>query len=211
MHKINYLVKKFQDGGVNFRNIKTTGNRGYNSDNVGYANEWLDSIPINRRSAILTAGIEESGMNPRAKGKNGEKGIFQFKEDRYIPHPKGDDNVSDYELLRWQLQQGLAAMATQPNKSGNWTHGGNGTGINNAIDAYNAFYNTDATLEDINNNLNLGFIRPSGKWESANNRMKVTQQIYNRLEKNQNKPSKSNSNNSNKGFLEELWDSLTNW
>jgi hypothetical protein len=39
MDKINYLVKKFQDGGVNFRHIKTTGNRGYNSVNVGYANE----------------------------------------------------------------------------------------------------------------------------------------------------------------------------
>lgn len=209
MDKINYLVKKFQDGGVNFRYIKTTGNRGYNSVNVGYANEWLDSVPINRRSPILAVGIEESGMNPRAKGKNGEKGIFQFKEDRYVPHPKGDDNVSDHELLKWQLQQGLEAMATPPNNSGNWTHGGEGTGIKRASDAYNGFYDTNATLEDANNNLNLGFIRPSGKWDSANNRMKVTQQIYDRLE-NQNKSSKSNSEKSNKGFLEELLELFTN-
>jgi hypothetical protein len=39
--------------------------------------------------------------------------------------------------------------------------------------------------------------------------MKVTQQIYDRLE-NQNKSSKSNSEKSNKGFLEELLELFTN-
>jgi hypothetical protein len=102
-------------------------------------------------------------------------------------------------------------MATPPNKSGNWTHGGEGSGINKAVDAYNAFYDTNATLQDTNNNLNLGFVRPKGKWDSANNRMKVTQQIYDILEKNQNKSPKSNSEKSNKGFWEGLWDSFTNW
>ena len=169
----------------------------------------MDTIPNIRRAPILAAMIEESGMNPRAVGKNGERGIFQFKEDRYVPHPKGDDNVNDYELIRWQLQQGLDAMATSPNSSGNWTHGGVGTNIQNAIDAYNAFYNNDATLQDTNNNLNLGFIRPKGKWASANNRMKVTQQIYDRLEKTKNNSSKSSSKKEDKGILEEFWDWLT--
>ena len=119
MNKINYLVKKFQEGGTDFRSIKTTGNRGYRSDYVEYVNSLMDTIPNIRRAPILAAMIEESGMNPRAVGKNGERGIFQFKEDRYVPHPKGDDNVNDYELIRWQLQQGLDAMATSPNSSGN--------------------------------------------------------------------------------------------
>lgn len=209
MDKINYLIKKFRTGGPNFYNIKTTGNRGYNSDHVEYVNSLLDTIPHVRRAPILAATIEESGMNPRAVGKNGEKGIFQFKEDRYVPHPEGDDNVDDYELLKWQLQQGLTAMATPPNNSGNWTHGGKDTKIQHAIDAYNAFYNTDATLQDTNNNLNLGFIRPKGKWDSTNNRMMVTQQIYDILEKSRN--NSSNSKKSNKGFWWELWDSITNW
>lgn len=178
MNKINYLVKKFRTGGPNFRGITTSDGRGYDPDYTEYVNRMLDSVPPIRRAAILAAAIEESGMDPRAVGKGGERGIFQYSEDRYIPHPKGDDNVTDYELMRWQLQQGLSDMSRYPDESGNWTHGGENTGIMKAEDAYNAFYNSDATLEDTNNYLNLGFIRPKGKMQSANNRMKVAQQVY---------------------------------
>lgn len=203
MDKINYLVQKFQNSGtLSFENIKTTGNRGYNSYHVEHLNKLLDTIPITRRAPILAAAIEESGVNPRAKGSSGEFGIFQMKNDRYVHHPN-EKNLTDVELIDWQAKQALEQMKREP-QDGNWTDGGSGTGIAHAIDAYNAFYNPNATLEETNNYLNLGFIRPHGKKESATNRLLVTKQIYDILQSQENEKAMLESKSEEKKWWEKL-------
>ncbi len=52
-----------------------------------------------------------------------------------------------------------------------------------AVDAYNEFANSN-DLERINYALTLGYVRPKGRKESAANRYKVAQQIYDEINNN---------------------------
>lgn len=174
---------------VNFKDIPTTGKRSYKSNNISRINEGLRSLPLEQRAAIIGTIIEESGGDPFAISSNGTyKGLLQWGADRYVPK-SNDAN----EELNNQIQHILSTINNT--KGGvNWTHGGKGSGYSTMNDTYKAFNNKDLPFKDRFRAFSYGYVRPQGKEDSYNNRLKVAQEVLNRLvvEENLSKPQTSN-------------------
>ncbi|MCR5139016.1 MAG: hypothetical protein K6B45_02490 [Bacteroidaceae bacterium] len=170
---------------VNFKGIKTTNNRPYNEKRLLELNDSLQYLPIKQRASVLGTIIEESGGNPLAKSANDTyQGLLQWGNDRY----RISSNDPDIELANQLREFRRSINDTIDHKS--WTHGGAGSGYNSFRDAYNNFNNQDLPLEDIYRAFSFGYVRPKGKEESYRNRLKVAQQVYDRLLKEENNVSK---------------------
>lgn len=173
--------KKYKNGGniTLFRNLQTTNNRGYEIHNLNYIYRKLkNSKKFNdKQIAVILANIvEESGANPYAKRDSGDTGLLQWVN-RY----KGiDKNRLPLEELDNQINY---IIDTSDNISDtiSWHHGGDKSGYNKSIEAYNEFANSD-DLNRINYAFSMGYVRPKGKQLSASNRAKVAKQIYKELE-----------------------------
>lgn len=185
--KPNYWVKlqRFKEGGIvraeegantlDFSGIITTNNRPYDPQNIAYINSKLSSIGPLQRAAILANIIEESGGDPLNIGPGGYYGLLQWSNDRY----KAKSKNSQQELDN-QIQYILDTLDNTTDRM-SWHHGGTGSGYKTAKHAHDSFMDSNLTIDDINKAYTLGYVRPTGKLDSANNRAKVAQQIYQRL------------------------------
>lgn len=182
--------KKYQNSGKKllFTSLKTTNNRGYEVNNLNYIYNKLKSSGLyndKQIAAILANIVEESGANPYAIRTDKETGK-QYKDtgllqwiDRY---PGIDKKRLAIEELDNQINY-INKTLRDTIDTVSWTHGGEGSGYMKAVDAYNEFANSN-DLERINYALTLGYVRPKGRKESAANRYKVAQQIYDEINNN---------------------------
>lgn len=182
--------KKYQNGGKKllFTSLKTTNDRGYEVNNLNYIYNKLKSSGLyndKQIAAILANIVEESGANPYAIRTDKETGK-QYKDtgllqwiDRY---PGIDKKILAIEELDNQINY-INKTLRDTTDTVSWTHGGKGSGYMKAVDAYNEFANSN-DLERINYALTLGYVRPKGRKESAANRYKVAQQIYDEINNN---------------------------
>lgn len=160
---------------VNFKNIKTTGNRPYNAEMISRLNDSLQSVPTRQRSYILGTIIEESGGNPLAVSKRGKyQGLLQWGTDRYRIQSKN----KEAEFIN-QLQK-LREINDTSDRI-NWTHGGKQSGYHSFREAYNDYNNSDIPYDQGYRAFSYGYVRPKGKEESIENRLKVVHQVYDRL------------------------------
>lgn len=182
--------KKYQNGGKKllFASLKTTNDRGYEVNNLNYIYNKLKSSGLyndKQIAAILANIVEESGANPYVIRTDKETGK-QYKDtgllqwiDRY---PGIDKKRLAIEELDNQINY-INKTLRDTTDTVSWTHGGEGSGYMKAVDAYNEFANSN-DLERINYALTLGYVRPKGRKESAANRYKVAQQIYDEINNN---------------------------
>lgn len=182
--------KKYQNGGKKllFTSLKTTNDRGYEVNNLNYIYNKLKSSGLyndKQIATILANIVEESGANPYAIRTDKETGK-QYKDtgllqwvDRY---PGIDKKRLAIEELDNQINY-INKTLRDTTDTASWTHGGEGSGYMKAVDAYNEFANSN-DLERINYALTLGYVRPKGRKESAANRYKVAQQIYDEINNN---------------------------
>lgn len=182
--------KKYQNGGKKllFTSLKTTNDRGYEVNNLNYIYNKLKSSGLyndKQIAAILANIVEESGANPYAIRTDKETGK-QYKDtgllqwiDRY---PGIDKKRLAIEELDNQINY-INKTLRDTTDTVSWTHGGEGSGYMKTVDAYNEFANSN-DLERINYALTLGYVRPKGRKESAANRYKVAQQIYDEINNN---------------------------
>lgn len=182
--------KKYQNGGKKllFTSLKTTNDRGYEVNNLNYIYNKLKSSGLyndKQIAAILANIVEESGANPYAIRTDKETGK-QYKDtgllqwiDRY---PGIDKKRLAIEELDNQINY-INKTLRDTTDTVSWTHGGEGSGYMKAVNAYNEFANSN-DLERINCALTLGYVRPKGRKESAANRYKVAQQIYDEINNN---------------------------
>ncbi len=164
----------------NFTGIKTTNNRYYNPENIYYINQKLKDIPILQRAIILANIIEESGGDPLSVDKSGiYRGLLQWDSSRYIPKSKDSqielDNQIQYILDTYQN--------TTDRKS--WNK--NGDAYESAQDAFEHFNGTKINYtQPIQYSafraFTRGYVRPSGKDFSVENRYKVFQQLYDKMQ-----------------------------
>lgn len=172
-NRTNYVEIKSEP---DFSSIKTTRNRAYNKDYISYIyNKLKDSyLGDTQIAAILGSIIEESGGNPFAKSNTGKfQGLLQWEKGRYSP-------ISDdvYEELDNQIQYILRSITNTSDKK-SWTHGGAGSGYSSYKEPYDEFFNDKSSISDATRAFNLGYVRPHGKHESADNRSSVAEQVYN--------------------------------
>ena len=163
---------------TDFKGISTTRGREYWAGNMSYINEKLKEgeIPVEQRAAILGSIIEESGGNPYAKNNSGAyQGLLQWGADRYRPK-----STNPRVELNNQAQYILDTM-DNTSDGVSWTHGGKGSGYNTQKETHNAFYSEDNTFADKFRAFSYGYVRPKGKEDSYNNRLKVGRKVLNRL------------------------------
>lgn len=159
-----------------FRGIKLTRGRKYSVPMAERLNDSLQYLPIKQRAIVLADMMEESGLDPLAKSTGDEyQGLLQWGADRY----KITSNDKEKELIK-QLQN-LRNTINDTTDSKSWTHGGKGSGYNTLKDAYIAFNDTTNTLDQMHRGFSFGYVRPTGKEDSHQNRLKVAQQVYNRM------------------------------
>lgn len=169
--------KKHAEGGImdgdpSFEGIKTTNNRPYNPTYISYINTKLRDAGMgkNKRLAVLSNIIEESGGDPFAQGPGGFYGLLQWSPDRY--KRTGVKNV--YEELNNQINYILNTVGNSTDRV-SWTHGGKGSGYNSLTDAMKAFNGKD--LNATMRGFTLGYVRPAGGLDSLAHRMQVLNQL----------------------------------
>lgn len=161
---------------INFGSIQTTRGREYRTDNIAKINAALAYLPIQQRASIIGSIIEESGGNPLAKNETGAyQGLLQWGADRYQIQ-SDDPNVE----LNNQIQYIKETLNdTTDHKS--WTDGGKGSGYKSFRDTYGGFTNPASDLDDVFRAFSFGYVRPQGKQDSFENRLKVVKQVYDRM------------------------------
>ena len=161
---------------VNLRGISLTRGRTYDENMAARVNDSLQYLPIKQRAAVLATMMEESGVDPLAKSANGTyQGLVQWGADRY--RISSDDKEKE---LTKQLQN-LKSTLYNTTDHVSWTHGGEGSGYNSFREAYGDFHNNDLPLPKIYRALSYGYVRPQGKEDSYNNRLKVANQVLDRM------------------------------
>ena len=159
---------------VDYSGLKTTNNRKYNPKYISYISDSLKNSGISdiKRASILANIIEESGGNPFALDSTGKfYGLLQWAGDRYAPTKEKDV----YKEIDNQLKYITDTIGNSTDKK-SWTHGGTGSGYNSLKDAMTDFDSDD--LDTAMKGFTLGYVRPTGKIDSYNNRLKVAKQLY---------------------------------
>lgn len=182
--------KKYQNGGKKllFTSLKTTNDRGYEVNNLNYIYNKLKSSGLyndKQIAAILANIVEESGANPYAIRTDKETGK-QYKDTGLLQWIDRYPGINKKRLAIEELDNQINYInktLRDTTDTVSWTHGGEGSGYMKAVDAYNEFANSN-DLERINYALTLGYVRPKGRKESAANRYKVAQQIYDEINNN---------------------------
>lgn len=173
---LNAAKWKHADGGpIDFTGLKTTNNRKYNPEYISYISDSLQKAGVSdtKRAAILANIIEESGGNPFALDDTGKfYGLLQWANERYAPTEEKDV----WKEIDNQVSHIVSTLGNTTDKM-SWTHGGKGSGYNSYKDAMSDFDSND--LATAMKGFTLGYVRPTGKMDSYNNRMKVAQQLYN--------------------------------
>lgn len=159
-----------------FSGIKTTNNRPYDESLIEKLQEKVKNLPIKKQAAILGTIIEESGGNPLAKSANDTyQGLIQWGKDRYRIKNSNQDQELDNQINL------ILNTLNNTSDGKSWTHGGDGSGYDSRLDAYNIFNDDNSSLEDMYRAFSFGYVRPKGKEDSYKNRLKVVKQVYNIL------------------------------
>lgn len=160
---------------INFDNITLTGGRKYNPSDLSALNNSLSYLPTKQRAAVLASILEESQGNPMSISNNKTyQGLLQWGADRYQIKNKGNRELAN------QLQY-LKNTIDNPSDHISWTNGGKGSGYKSFKDTYADFHNQSLPLDKVLRAFSYGYVRPYGKEDSFNNRLKVAKQIYSRL------------------------------
>lgn len=163
---------------INFEGIPITKQREYYPNLIYQINERLrnGNVPMEQRAAILGSIIEESGGNPLIQSKTGAyQGLLQWGADRYRPQST-NPNVE----LNNQTQYILNTIDNTTDGV-SWTHGGKGSGYKTQKDAHDAFNSNDNTFADKFRAFSYGYVRPQGKGDSYQNRLKVGREVLNKM------------------------------
>lgn len=163
-----------------FDSLETTNNRPVNSDYLNYIYRKLhDHGYDDRRAAVLLGQIaEESGGDPFAVDATGTyQGLLQWAPDRYQINTFNDEDP--YREINRQLKYFFNTVDNLDDKV-SWTHGGEGSGYSSRKQAYADWQNTE-DMGRMNHGLSFGYVRPTGKARSAQNRLAVGSQIFNIL------------------------------
>ena len=161
---------------IDFKGILTTRGRGYETPNLVRINEGLKPMPIDQRAAILGSIIEESGGNPLAQNPSGAyQGLLQWGADRYRPKTDNQDIELDNQI------QYIKNTINNGTDGKSWTHGGNGSGYHSKDETYNDFHGDKVPFDKKFRALSYGYVRPQGKEDSYNNRLKVGKKVLNKL------------------------------
>lgn len=174
----NTTSKTKKNQNIDFSGITTTNGRAYNPADIAYINSKLSSIEPLQRAAILANIIEESGGDPLAfydDGKDQYYGLLQWSPGRYTTKSKNRQQEMDA-----QIQYILDTIDNTTDRM-SWHHGGDGSGYQTAQAAHDAFRSTDIPADSVNWAYTLGYVRPTGKAQSARNRSKVANQVYQRI------------------------------
>lgn len=164
------------DDTIDYTGIATTNHRKYNPDYISYIDTSLANADISpaKRASILANIIEESGGNPFALDDTGKfYGLLQWADDRY----KVTGEKDPYKEIDNQVTHILNTLGNTTDKV-SWTHGGTGSGYNSYKDAMTDFDSDD--LATAMKGFTLGYVRPTGKMDSYNNRLKVAEQLLKR-------------------------------
>lgn len=164
------------DNTIDYTGINTTNHRKYNPDYISYIDTSLANADISpaKRASILANIIEESGGNPFALDDTGKfYGLLQWADDRY----KVTGEKDPYKEIDNQVNHILNTLGNTTDKV-SWTHGGTGSGYNSYKDAMTDFDSDD--LATAMKGFTLGYVRPTGKMDSYNNRLKVAEQLLQR-------------------------------
>lgn len=163
---------------INFEGISTTKQREYYPNLIYQINERLrnGNVPMEQRAAILGSIIEESGGNPLVQSKTGAyQGLLQWGADRY----RLTSNNRSTEMNN-QTQYILNTIGNTTDGV-SWTHGGKGSGYKTQKDAHDAFNSNDNTFADKFRAFSYGYVRPQGKEDSYQNRLKVGREVLNKM------------------------------
>ncbi len=205
---------------TDFKGISTTRGRRYWPENISFLNDRLSEIPIEQRAAILGSIIEESGGDPYATSDTGAyQGLLQWGADRYRPQSSNPKTE-----LSNQAQYILDTKDNTTDKV-SWTHGGKGSGYNTARETHEAFNSKDNTFADKFRAFSYGYVRPQGKEDSYQNRLKVGKKVLNKLVVDEvlSRPEptrvpkydfdsyvfKPKNKYSEGGYMDDLWNSLS--
>ena len=172
---------KHADGGplsdtIDYTGIATTNHRKYSPEYISYIDTSLANadVPTAKRASILANIIEESGGNPFALDDTGKfYGLLQWADNRYHK----TDEKDPYKEIDNQVSHILNTLGNTTDGM-SWTHGGTGSGYNSYKDAMNDFDSDD--LATAMKGFTLGYVRPTGKLDSYNNRLRVAQQLLDR-------------------------------
>lgn len=160
---------------IDFDNIKLTGDRKYKASDLSALNDSLSYLPVKQRAAVLASILEESQGNSMSVSKTKNyQGLLQWGNDRYKIKDKGKKELSN------QLQY-LRNTIDNSSDHISWTNGGKGSGYKSYKDTYADFHNQALPLDKVLRAFSYGYVRPYGKEDSFNNRLKVAEQIYSRL------------------------------
>lgn len=163
---------------INFEGISTTKQREYYLNLIYQINERLrnGNVPMEQRAAILGSIIEESGGNPLVQNKTGAyQGLLQWGADRY----RLTSNNRNTEMNN-QTQYILNTIDNTTDGV-SWTHGGKGSGYKTQKDAHDAFNSNDNTFADKFRAFSYGYVRPQGKGDSYQNRLRVGREVLNKM------------------------------
>ncbi len=157
---------------LDFSGIQTTNGRPYNPEDIAYINDRLSQIAPPQRASILANIIEESGGDPLIVGPGHFYGLLQWDNSRYSPRSRNRQQEMDA-----QIQYILDTMDNTTDQM-SWHHGGTGSGYRTAQAAHDAFKDTNIPVDSVNWAYTLGYVRPKGTINSARNRSRVANQIY---------------------------------
>ena len=205
---------------VDFSKIATTRGRGYRTPNLTRINEGLSELPLDQRAAILGSIIEESGGNPYAKNTSGAyQGLLQWGADRYRPLSRDPETELNNQV------QYIKESINNSTDGKSWTHGGKGSGYNSKDETYNTFHDEEAPFDKKFRAFSYGYVRPQGKEDSYQNRLKVGKKVLNKLVVDEvlSKPEpskvprydfdsyvfKPKNKYSEGGYMSNLWESLS--
>ena len=177
-------------------------------------------MPLDQRAAILGSIIEESGGNPYAKNTSGAyQGLLQWGADRYRPLSRDPETELNNQV------QYIKESINNSTDGKSWTHGGKGSGYNSKDETYNTFHDEEAPFDKKFRAFSYGYVRPQGKEDSYQNRLKVGKKVLNKLVVDEvlSKPEpskvprydfdsyvfKPKNKYSEGGYMSNLWDSLS--
>lgn len=132
----------------------------------------------NQLSSLLSTIVEESGGNPFSVDDSGKfRGLIQFSKKRYSEKDFNRDKKAGWKKA---VDNQLDAIIDHLNEYGGdygFLDGGDGSGYRTGEDAKNAFWGRDSDIENVTRALTYGFVRPSDRSGTTENRTRVARLI----------------------------------
>lgn len=154
--------------------------RKVDKEKMEYIEDGLVSRGVegNQLSSLLSTIVEESGGNPFSVDDSGKfRGLIQFSKKRYSEKDFNRDKKAGWKKA---VDNQLDAIIDHLNEYGGdygFLNGGDGSGYRTGEDAKNAFWGRDSDIENVTRALTYGFVRPSDRSGTTENRTRVARLI----------------------------------